>query len=174
MSVGTIEPRKNIERLIEAYAQLPLGLKMQYPLVLIGGSGWNSKHIHQLIATYSTQGWLKYLRFVPDLDMAMIYSGARLFACVSHYEGFGLPVLEAMASGVPVISSDVASLPEVGGDSVLYVNPNQTEQITHALKTVLEDDHYRQELSEKGLARAQLFSWGRTVQETLLAYQQIA
>jgi alpha-1,3-rhamnosyl/mannosyltransferase len=174
LSVGTIEPRKNIERLIEAYAQLPLGLKMQYPLVLIGGSGWNSKHIHQLIATYSTQGWLKYLRFVPDLDMAMIYSGARLFACVSHYEGFGLPVLEAMASGVPVISSDVASLPEVGGDSVLYVNPNQTEQITHALKTVLEDDHYRQELSEKGLARAQLFSWGRTVQETLLAYQQIA
>lgn len=174
LSVGTIEPRKNIERLIEAYAQLPMDLRMHYPLVLIGGSGWNSKHIHQLIATYSAQGWLKYLRFVPDIDMAMIYSGARLFACVSHYEGFGLPVLEAMASGVPVISSDVASLPEVGGKAVMYVNPNHTEQITQALKYVLEDHQYRQELSQQGLARAQLFSWGRTVQETLLAYQQIA
>ena len=174
LSVGTIEPRKNIDRLIEAYAQLPLSLRKQYPLVLVGGAGWNSKHIHQLIAKYSQEGWLKYLRFVPDLDMAAIYSGARVFACVSHYEGFGLPVLEAMASGVPVISSDVASLPEVGGEAALYVNPNQTDQITHALKTVLDDDRYCQILSEKGLERAKLFSWNRTVQETLQAYGQIA
>jgi glycosyltransferase involved in cell wall biosynthesis len=106
--------------------------------------------------------------------MAAIYSGARVFACVSHYEGFGLPVLEAMASGVPVISSNVASLPEVGGEAVMYVNPNQMEQITHALKTVLEDDQYCQILSEKGLERAKLFSWNRTVQETFQAYGQIA
>lgn len=174
LSVGTIEPRKNIDRLIEAYVELPLSLRRQYPLVLVGGTGWNSKHIHQLITKYSQEGWLKYLRFVPDLDMAAIYSGARVFACVSHYEGFGLPVLEAMASGVPVISSDVASLPEVGGEAVLYVNPNHTEQITHALKTVLEDDQYCQILSEKGLERAKLFSWSRTVQETLQAYGRIA
>jgi len=174
LSVGTIEPRKNIERLIEAYTQLPLSLRVQYPLVLVGGAGWNSEHIHELIAKYSQEGWLKYLRFVPDLDMAAIYSGARVFACISHYEGFGLPVLEAMASGIPVISSDVASLPEVGGDAVIYVNPNQTEQISHALKTILEDGEYCQILSQKGLERSQLFSWGRTVQETLLAYRQIA
>lgn len=174
LSVGTIEPRKNIERLIESYAQLPFDLRMQYPLVLIGGSGWNSKHIHESIARYSDQGWLKYLRFVPDLDMAMIYSGARLFACVSYYEGFGLPVLEAMASGVPVIASEVASLPEVGGDAVMYVNPNQTEQIVQALQKMLNDEQYLLDLSQKGLARAQLFSWHRTVQETLLAYQHIA
>ena len=174
LSVGTIEPRKNIERLIEAYAQLPLSLREQYPLVLVGGAGWNSEQIHGLIAKYSQEGWLKYLRFVPDLDMAAIYSGARVFACVSLYEGFGLPVLEAMASGVPVISSDVASLPEVGGDAVIYVNPNQTEQITHALKTILEDDQHCQILSQKGLERSKLFSWGRTVQETLLAYGRIA
>jgi len=105
--------------------------------------------------------------------MAAIYSGARVFACVSHYEGFGLPVLEAMASGIPVISSDVASLPEVGGDAVIYVNPNKTEQISHALKTILEDDQHCQILSQKGLMRSNLFSWDRTVQETLLAYGQI-
>lgn len=174
LSVGTIEPRKNIERLIEAYAQLPANLRSQYPLVLAGGAGWNSKHIHALIAKYSQEGWLKYLRFVPDLDLAVIYSGARVFACVSHYEGFGLPVLEAMASGIPVISSDAASLPEVGGDAVSYINPNQTEQITHALKTVLENDEYCQTLSKKVLERAKLFSWDRTTKETLLAYSQIS
>ena len=174
LSVGTIEPRKNIERLIQAYALLPMDLRMQYPLVLIGGAGWNSEHIHQLIAKYTQQGWLKYLAFVPDQDMAMIYSGARVFACVSHYEGFGLPVLEAMASGIPVISSDAASLPEVGGDAVLYVNPNQTEQITDALQLLLNDDARCQALAQSSLARSQLFSWDRTVQETLSAYQQIA
>jgi len=174
LSVGTIEPRKNIERLIKAYSQLPLRLRSQYPLVLIGGPGWNSMHIHDLIETYSKEGWLKYLRFVSDLEMAAIYSGARVFACVSLYEGFGLPVLEAMASGVPVICSDVASLPEVGGDSVIYVNPIQTDQIANALSMVLDDDHCHQQLSQSGLARAQLFNWGRTVQETLLAYERIS
>jgi glycosyltransferase involved in cell wall biosynthesis len=174
LSVGTIEPRKNIECLIEAYVQLPANLRLQYPLVLVGGAGWNSQHIHELIAKYSREGWLKYLRFVPDRDMAAIYSGARVFACVSHYEGFGLPVLEAMASGIPVISSDAASLPEVGGEAVVYVNPNQTEQITYAIKTVLEDDQYCQILSKKGLEQAKLFSWDRTTKETLLAYGRIA
>ena len=174
LSVGTIEPRKNIERLIEAYALLPIALRMEYPLVLIGGAGWNSRHIHDLIKKYSEQGWLKYLSFVPDLDMAAIYSGARVFACVSHYEGFGLPVLEAMASGVPVISSDAASLPEVGGNAVIYVDPKQTEQITDGLRVVLEDDSLYLSLRERGLIRAQVFSWPRVVKETLMAYQQIA
>lgn len=174
LSVGTIEPRKNIECLIDAYAQLTPSLRAQYPLVLVGGYGWNSEHIHQKIERYAQQGWLKYLRFVPDQDLGAIYSGARLFACVSHYEGFGLPVLEAMASGIPVISSDVASLPEVGGDAVVYVNPNDTEQIQAALTRVLEDDVYSQILSASGLVRAKLFSWDRTVQETLLAYGRIA
>jgi len=174
LSVGTIEPRKNIERLIKAYAYLPSNMRSQYPLVLVGGEGWNSEHIHELIAKHSQEGWLKYLRFVPDLDMAAIYSGARVFACVSHYEGFGLPVLEAMASGIPVISSDAASLPEVGGDAVKYINPNLTEQITDALKTILDDDQNCRALSQKGLERARLFSWDRTTKETLLAYGQIS
>jgi alpha-1,3-rhamnosyl/mannosyltransferase len=174
LSVGTIEPRKNIERLIRAYAQLPQSLRSSYPLVLVGGAGWNSKHIHELIASYSAEGWLRYLKYVPNLDLAAIYSGAHVFACVSHYEGFGLPVLEAMASGIPVLSSDVASLPEVGGDAVHYVNPNETEQITLALQKILEDDEYCHRLSASGLARASLFSWDRTVQETIAAYGTIA
>jgi alpha-1,3-rhamnosyl/mannosyltransferase len=174
LSVGTIEPRKNIERLIDAYASLPSALRMQYPLVLVGGHGWNSEHIHAKIARYSQEGWLKYLLFVSDEELAFIYSGARLFACVSHYEGFGLPVLEAMASGIPVISSDAASLPEVGGDAVVYVSPNQEEEIREALIRVLNDDSLRQDLSRQGLARATVFDWTRTAQQTIEAYRRIA
>ena len=173
LSVGTIEPRKNVERLIDAYASLSAELRGSYPLVLVGGQGWNSAHIHQKIARYSEQGWLKYLSFVPDQDLAPIYSGAKVFACISHYEGFGLPVLEAMASGVPVICSNVASLPEVGGDAVLYVDPEKTEQVREALAKLMTDDAQCAHLSELGLAQAQHFSWGRAVEQTILAYEQI-
>ena len=173
LSVGTIEPRKNIERLIDAYATLPAVLRLQYPLVLVGGHGWNSESIHQKIARYSQEGWLKYLLFVSDQDLAFIYSGARLFACVSHYEGFGLPVLEAMASGIPVISSDAASLPEVGGDAVVYVSPNREEEIREALIRVLGDDPLCLDLSKRGLERSGLFSWERTAYQTIEAYRRI-
>lgn len=173
LSVGTIEPRKNIERLIDAYASLPIELRRSCPLVLVGGQGWNSEHIHLKIAQYSAEGWLKYLSFVPDQDLAPIYSGAKVFACISHYEGFGLPVLEAMSSGVPVICSNVASLPEVGGDAVLYVEPSRTEQVREALAQLIGDDAKCAHLAQLGLERAKSFSWGRAVEQTIKAYQQI-
>ena len=173
LSVGTIEPRKNIEALIDTYATLPPELRAEYPLVLVGGHGWNSASIHEKIARYSQEGWLKYPRFVPDQDLAFIYSGARLFACISHYEGFGLPVLEAMASGIPVISSDAASLPEVGGDAVVYVKPKQPEQIRASLIQVLSDDQQCQDLAIKGLEQAKLFNWERTAHQTIEAYRRI-
>lgn len=174
LSVGTIEPRKNIIRLVQAYAQLPADLREYYSLVLVGGHGWNSEDIHKLIASCSAQGWLKYLEYVSDQDLAIIYSGARLFACISHYEGFGLPVLEAMASGIPVISSGVTSLPEVGGNAAVYVDQNDTESISYAFQKILQDDAYCQNLSIKGLERSKLFSWDRTINETLSAYKQIS
>lgn len=174
LSVGTIEPRKNIERLIDAYACLSAELRYEFPLVLAGGRGWNSEHIHQKIARYTSEGWLIYLSFVRDADLPLIYSGARLFAFLSHYEGFGLPVLEAMSSGIPVISSNAASLPEVGGDAVIYVDPNDEEAIISALETVLTDDAQLLCLSERGIARAKIFSWSRAVNETLDAYRRIA
>jgi len=173
LSVGTIEPRKNVERLIDAYASLSPDLRAQYPLVLVGGKGWNSDSIHQKIARYSQEGWLKYLLFVSDQDLAYIYSGARLFACVSYYEGFGLPVLEAMASGIAVISSNAASLPEVGGDAVEYVSPHQEEEIREVLIRVLQDDSLCQDLSKRGLERSRLFSWERTAHQTIEAYRRI-
>lgn len=174
LSVGTIEPRKNIECLIDAYATLPAAMRLQFPLVLVGSRGWSSESIHQKIAKYSQEGWLRYLLFVPDHDLASIYAGARLFSCISHYEGFGLPVLEAMASGVPVISSNTPALVEVGGDAVVYVDPNSKEAIRQAIVDVLSDDNASKTLSSSGLAQASRFSWGRTTQETIDAYRLIA
>jgi len=174
LSVGTIEPRKNIECLIDVYASLPAALRFQFPLVLVGSYGWSSESIHQKIAKYSQEGWLKYLLFVPDHDLASIYAGARLFACISHYEGFGLPVLEAMASGVPVIASNAPALVEVGGDAVVYVDPNSKEAIRQAIVDTLGDDRGSTILSSRGLAQARRFSWGRCTQETMDAYRLIA
>ena len=173
LCVGTIEPRKNVEHLIDAYAKLSKELREEWPLVLVGGHGWQSEHIHQKIARYSQEGWLRYLAFALEEDLPLIYSGARLFVFVSHYEGFGLPVLEAMASGVPVISSNAASLPEVGGDAVLYVEPNNTEQLVETLIMILGDDHHCNLLSERGYVRSRSFTWQRTVYETIDAYRKI-
>lgn len=174
LSVGTIEPRKNVERLIEAYRSLPLRLRSNLPLVLVGSEGWNSASIHARIAQGEHEGWLKYLAYIPEDDLQAIYAGARTFACVSIYEGFGLPVLEAMASGVAVLCSDAASLPEVGGDRVHYVDPLDLEAIRDGLMLLLEDDAERSRLARGGLERAAQFTWARTVEDTVAAYMTLA
>lgn len=174
LSVSTIEPRKNIDSLIDAYAFLPKELKAQYPLVIVGDYGWNSHEIHKKIDRYKEEGWLKYLAYVPDSLLPILYSSAKAFAYVSHYEGFGLPVLEAMASGIPVIASNVASIPEVGGGAVSYVMPGDIECIRDELFRVLTDESYCSELIMQGHDQANKFTWQKTVADTLEAYKRIA
>lgn len=173
LCVGTIEPRKNVERLIDAYEKLSPQTRSTWPLVLVGGRGWNSEHIHEKIFRYSEAGWLKYLSFVDDLELPLLYSGAKLFVFLSLYEGFGLPVLEAMASGIPVLSSNVSSLPEVGGDAVVYVSPTDDEQIIETIGRLLINDEYLQSLSQRGIQRSMEFSWARAAHETIDAYRRI-
>lgn len=115
LCVSTIEPRKNILRLITAYRRLPARLHDLWPLVLEGEPGWNSQTIHQAITQGVQEGWLKYLGFVPQNLLPLLYAGCRLFAYPSLYEGFGLPVAEALASDVPVLTFNRSSLPEVAG-----------------------------------------------------------
>jgi glycosyltransferase involved in cell wall biosynthesis len=168
--VGTVEPRKNLITLLTAYEQLPEKLRMQWPLVIAGNEGWNSKDIHSRMERASTQGWLRYLRFVPQAQLPMLYAGARLFAYPSVYEGFGLPPLEAMASGVPVVCSNVSSLPEVVGDVALVFAPTDVYGLCAALAKGLEDESWRKQAKSAGRSRSQDFSWQRCAANTLNIY----
>ncbi len=169
--VSTIEPRKNLSNLIAAYAKLPSAMRQRWPLVLVGGEGWNSQEIHQQIAQASAQNWLKYLGYVPQSHLPLLYAGARLFTYPSLYEGFGLPIAEAMASGVPVLTSNCSSMPEVAGGAALLVEPADVDGIRVQLETGLDDEAWRRAAIPKGLQRASELTWDTCVDKTLLAYK---
>lgn len=170
---GTIEPRKNIATLLDAYERLPLDLRSRFPLVICGFSGWNSESIHRRFELATQQGWLLYLGYLSAEDLPLLFSGARTFLFPSLYEGFGLPVLEAMASGVPVVCSNAASLPEVLGDSGLMCDALDVDGLRSAIIQSLEDENWRNKAIEMGLIRAGTFSWQRCAQETIKAYKQV-
>lgn len=171
--VGTIEPRKNLERLLAAYGRLPLALRQRWPLVLSGYRGWCSEAIHARIARAEREGWARYLGFVPGAELPLLFAGTRLFAFPSLYEGFGLPVLEAMASGVPVVCSDSASLPEVAGEAALMCAAEDDTQLTRNLQRALEDADWRRRAVVRGLAQAARFSWQRSAEQTVAVYRQV-
>jgi glycosyltransferase involved in cell wall biosynthesis len=169
--VGTIEPRKNISVLLAAYSRLPDVVRRRWPLVLSGYRGWRNETIQQQIREAERQGWARYLGFLPAQDLPLLYSGARLFTFPSKYEGFGLPILEAMASGIPVVCSNSSSLPEVAGDAALTCEPDAIETLTDNLLRGLEDEQWRKQAIAKGLFQASTFSWQRCAAETLKAYE---
>lgn len=171
--VGTIEPRKNIMALLDAYAMLPMSLRQHYPLVLTGYQGWRSEDIHQKIKQAEKEGWAKYLGFLPAEQLPLLFAGARLFAFPSLYEGFGLPVLEAMASGIPVVCSNSSSLPEVVGDVALMSEAQDINKLSELLAQGLQDDIWREWAIEKGLERASVFSWSLCAEQTTHVYKKI-
>lgn len=168
---GTVEPRKNIDVLLDAYSRLPAACRARWPLVIAGYSGWASEALHRRFDIAQREGWLKYLGFVPDRSFPALMAGARLFAYPSLYEGFGLPVLEAMASGVPVVCSNASTLPEVAGGAAAFHAPEDVEGLSRLLRTGLEDDAWRAGAVEAGLRQAAGFSWDRCTRETLKVYE---
>lgn len=170
---GTIEPRKNIGTLLDAYEKLPISLRAHYPLVLCGYSGWGSEAIHQRFERGEREGWIKYLGYMASQDLPLLFAGARAFLFPSLYEGFGLPVLEAMSSEVPVVCSNAASLPEVVGEAALVCEPLDVEGFTQAIQRAIEDTVWRSEAITAGLHQAGGFSWAHCADETLKAYKKL-
>ena len=171
---GTIEPRKNILTLLRAYDRLSVSEKKNFPLVISGYKGWENEELFKLFHKGQSEGWIKYLGFVPGKNLPVLFSAAISFVFPSIYEGFGLPVLEAMTSGTPVICSNATSLPEVVGDAALQHEPEDVEMLTNYLKMMMEDASKRQLMINSGLVQAQQFSWSLCADKTIEAYQQVA
>ncbi len=169
LAVGTLEPRKNLPRLVEAYRGLGEELQSLHPLTVVGPLGWETGQT--LDALRSLDGRCTMLGFVSDAALAELYRRCAVFCYPSLGEGFGLPVLEAMAAGAPVITSNVSSLPDVGGQAVEYVDPHDVASIAAGLRRVLCDDSHRAQLSQDGLERAGEFSWANFAQRVLEVLQ---
>lgn len=173
LSVGTLEPRKNLTTLFQAYSALPDSLRQRYPLAVVGMPGWHTDQLMSSARQLVERGELRFLGYVDDAVLPLLYAGAAAFAYPSRYEGFGLPPLEAMASGVPVLVSDVTSLPEVVGDAGVRVGPDDVDAMRDGLRRLLEDRDYAAQLAQQGLARAQGFSWEKCARETRAVYDHV-
>lgn len=175
LTVGTIEPRKNVTGLLQGFACLKekFGLSSPVGLVIAGSRGWLYDETLEAVRALNLGESTFFVGRVSDSDLQKLYVGARAHLHVAHYEGFGLPPLEAMACGTPTIVSNVTSLPEVVGDAALLVNPRDSEEIAVAMHRLLTDDALHAELCEKGLQRARTFSWEKAAQRTLEVYRQV-
>jgi len=168
--IGTLEPRKNLPLLLQAYARL--GQAERLPLILGGGSGWRAQDVFATIERLELGEWVKHAGFIPTADLPFWYNCAEAFLYPSVYEGFGLPVLEAMACGTPVITTDVSSLPEVAGEAAQCLPPNEIDLWTGALRDLTKNGEWRELARTRGLKRAQQFSWARTAELTLNCYRK--
>jgi glycosyltransferase involved in cell wall biosynthesis len=176
LTLCTLEPRKNLAAVIRAFVSLiRQNLDCDLNLVLVGIQGWKNKSIFDEInKSEKLKSRIFFTGFVPDQDLSAIYSGATCFVYPSLYEGFGLPPLEAMQCGVPVITSNVSSLPEVVGDAGMMVSPKDEEGLCRAIYRVASDQSLRASLAVKSLERAQQFSWSRCAQQTIQLYAKAA
>jgi len=173
LCVGTLEPRKNLTTLFLAYGGLPVALRQRYPLVVAGMSGWNTEALLTSAEDLIRRGELRLLGYVADALIPSLYAGAAAFCYPSRYEGFGLPALEAMASGVPVITSNQTSLPEVVGDAGLMLDPDDVDSLREQLQRLLEDRVFAKKLGQRGLVRSRVFSWERCARETFAVYEKV-
>lgn len=170
-SVGSIEPRKNLLGLLKAYNLLSNDIKKEYKLVLAGFKGWENEEIMNIINKNKEN--IIYLGFISDIELAKTYNLASCFVFPSFYEGFGLPVLESMACGTPVICSNSSSLPEVGGDAVVYCDSYNINDIREKIEFVLSNKNLQKEMIFKGLEQAKLFSWEKSAEKHIQVFQKV-
>lgn len=170
--VGSVEPRKNLTTLLDAFARLRRKARRPEWLVIAGGAGWRNEGIFQRVKDLKLDDVVRFVGYVSTEDLVVLYNACRAFVYPSLYEGFGLPVLEAMSCGAPVVTSRVSSLPEVAGDAALLVDPHDTDAVVEAISALLDDAGLRHSMRAKGLDRAAHFSWEQTARLTLEVYRR--
>lgn len=173
LCVGSVEPRKNLARILDAFLSLEAKTQEEYPLVVAGPLGWKSEALEKRLTAPCHQGRIKRLAFVPGFELPLLYSSALAFVYPSLYEGFGLPLVEAMQSGCPCISSNRGALAEVSAGSTLAIDPEDTQTIANGLSSLLVNSEERSRLSNLGLKRSLDFSWANTSKETQRVYESI-
>jgi glycosyltransferase involved in cell wall biosynthesis len=172
--LGTLEPRKNVPQIVRAYAALRSDdLSRHYKLVIAGAKGWGYDEVFAAVEQNDLKDDVMFAGYVPAEELPLWYNAAELFVYPSLFEGFGLPVLEALACGTPAITSNVSSLPEVAGDAALTITPTDTRALSEAMIRVLRDAALRAQLRERGLRQAAQFSWQRTAQQTAQVYADV-
>jgi len=172
LCVAGSDPTKNVETLIDAFGRLPLPMRDRHDLVLAGDFR-RRPELYERVRQAGIEKQTTFTGKVPDDHLIKLYQGATLFVFPSRYEGFGLPVLEAMACGCPVLSSNASSLPEVAGDAAILLDPMDVEGFTREMGRIISDSGLRRDLRERGLARASQFSWDRTARETIAVYREL-
>ncbi|MGD8624458.1 MAG: glycosyltransferase family 1 protein [Anaerolineae bacterium] len=170
--VSTIEPRKNLTRLVEALQRLRDG-GLAVPLVVVGGKGWLYDDFFRRLEMLEIRDSVIFPGYVPGPDLPLLYGAARAAVMSSVYEGFGLPVLEAMACGTPVVSSETSALPELGGEAARYFDPHDVEAMAEAIRAIWIDDGLRAEMRRRGIKQAARFSWQRAASETMAVYRSL-
>ncbi len=171
--VGTLQPRKNIVRLIQAYSILPQNIKDSHQLVIIGKKGWLYDEILETPKKYGVEESTLFLDYITDQDLPSFYKKASVYILPSLYEGFGLPILEAMRYGCPVLTSNVSSMPEAGGDAAIYFNPENTQDIEEKMEKVLTDHTLRDRMKERGLIHYKKFTWEKAAREVLSVIEEV-
>lgn len=174
LSLGAMEPRKNLSTLLAAYRLLPEELRRSYPLVIAGASGWKNEKLRREIESQpGFQSEIRAIGYVPPEALPLVYAGASLFVFPSLYEGFGMPLLEAMAAGAPVVTSNVSAMPEVVGDAGLVIDPHSASELARAIERVLSDRDLAASLGARGSQRAREFTWEKTALATKAFFEQM-
>jgi len=171
--VGTLQPRKNLPRVLAAFQQLPEAVRKEHPLVIVGRDGWSNEALLPQLEALQQRGEGRWLSYLPQSEVLALLQSAGALVFASLYEGFGLPVIEAFAAQCPVIASNTTSLPEVAGDAAWAVDPTSVDSISAAMMAVLEPSDEREKKIQRGLLRAQQYSWQACARQTLEVYRKV-
>jgi alpha-1,3-rhamnosyl/mannosyltransferase len=171
--VGTLQRRKNLEAALAAHALISVEERKLHPMVIVGNAGWASQELLESIQKYEEQGFVRWLKYLPNHEVKCLLQSALALVYVSLYEGFGLPILEAFASGCPVLTSNVSSIPEVAGQAAMMVSPHDIDEILKCMQKLIASQELREDLMNKGLIQAQQFNWKNCARSSLMAYQKL-